>query len=326
MAQTKKKNRYRKKKTKTKGLEPQVGSAGRSQSVGPCAANEERAAAAAGARARAKGRNQNRNIGARRNVSDPLPSTSGLSRSGSLATSSPRPSVAQLPQLPQLLQQQNYTASCLQSPAEHETPQHTPLESYQQSPLETPLQSQTEEPPRNLSINPDLSQSHDKTRVQESDKDGGKDRGKVGENDEGKNGGQVGEKDGRQVGEGDGEKDRAINKESRSGIRSEGMVQEYRDKMKRMWNEIQQENQPPWLRKLQTRLSTSSHKRPSPSPGKSSWSSLPPLRVENTPRAVFSPHGDIQPSAQEWAWNLFHGCSWLSKQALKAEHLSMLCR
>ncbi|KAG4432812.1 hypothetical protein IFR05_011701 [Cadophora sp. M221] len=211
----------------------------------------------------------------------------------------PRPSVAHsvghLLEFPYRQQQQDdLVASRSQSPTEHETPQQTPLESHQQNLIKIPPQSQTEEPPRDLFIDLSLSQSYDRSGVQKFD----------------------------------GGKSREMDKENRSGTCTKTMVQDHHDKIKRIWDEVQQEPQPAWLRELHTRLFTSPLKRPSSSPGKSSWSNLPPLCIEDTPTCLFFPHQkkQSQPSAQEWAWNLFHGCNRLSKQALEAGQQSMLCR
>ncbi|KAH6714860.1 hypothetical protein BKA61DRAFT_574347 [Leptodontidium sp. MPI-SDFR-AT-0119] len=97
----------REKMAKLNSLKQQDGSAGRRQSVGNCAADEERDSAG----------NRCTTISEHRNVSDPLPL--------------PLPTTAHLPQFPQQqLQQQQHDPepSCPQSPAEHETSQQTPLE------------------------------------------------------------------------------------------------------------------------------------------------------------------------------------------------------
>ncbi|KAL5319159.1 hypothetical protein ACEPPN_012208 [Leptodophora sp. 'Broadleaf-Isolate-01'] len=137
---------------KLNSLKQQDGSAGRGQSVGNCAADEERDSAG----------NRYTTISEHRNVSDPLPL--------------PLPTTAHLPQFPQQQQQQqqqhHLEPSCPQSPAEHETSQQTPLESHRQSLVETPPQSPAEESPLALSINLSLSHSYNKSAVQEFDKDG----------------------------------------------------------------------------------------------------------------------------------------------------------
>ncbi|KAH6714656.1 hypothetical protein BKA61DRAFT_575382 [Leptodontidium sp. MPI-SDFR-AT-0119] len=182
----------------------------------------------------------------------------------------PPPTTTHIPQFPQQQQQQHdLEPPHPQSPAKHETSQQTPLESHRQSLIEAPPQSPTEESSRDLSINLSLSHSYDKSAVQEFDKDKGNNK----------------------------EMDREIDKEIRSGICSKEMVQEYWDKTNRILNEARQEPQPAWLQELQTRLFTSPPKRPSPSPSKSSWSSLPPLCFEDTPSGLFYPHQKIQPSA-----------------------------
>ncbi|KAH9207773.1 hypothetical protein DL95DRAFT_482301 [Leptodontidium sp. 2 PMI_412] len=150
---------------KLNSLKQQDGSAGRGQSVGNCAADEERDSAG----------NRYTTISEHRNVSDPLPL--------------PLPTTAHLSQFPQQQQQQQQQQqhdpepSCPQSPAEHETSQQTPLESHRQSLVETPPQSPTEESPLALSINLCLSHSYDKSTVRGFDEDEGNNRGIDGEVD-----------------------------------------------------------------------------------------------------------------------------------------------